>query len=385
MINLLVDLHCFDGKPEGITTYLQGIYQALISLAATSIRFYLCASDTAHIQKIFGIHDNVEYITIPKSGLFKRLISIYPRLIKQYNIDYAHFQYTVPFHCKCKRLVTIHDVFFEDFKAGYSWRYALPRHFLFKYAARHAEFVFTMCEYCRERIASHYGISQERIQLTPNAISEHFAEDVAESTLDIKSKYSIPGEYILYLSRKEPRKNHVGLVRSFVESRLWEKGISLALVGGVSLPIIEFDDYMEHLPTDIKKWIRCIDHVEYDELCSWYRQAKAFVFPSLAEGFGIPPLEAATCRLPVLCSNMTSMGEFTFFEENLINPQDEKRMAEKLADLVDVKDKSCLEKIAQTIKEKYSWKTSAKVLLDAIQKDYWQEKATKQVREFCGR
>ncbi len=379
MIRLLVDMHSLDGRPEGITTYLQGIYAALIPLAESKIHFYLCANDCQRLKELFGERENISYIPIAHSGLAKRLLWIYPRLIHQYHIDYAHFQYTIPFHCTCKRIVTIHDVFFEDFKAGYSWRYSWPRHLLFGYAARHAEFVFTMCDYSRQRIAKHYGIPKERIALTPNAVSNNFPTDVAASTLDVKQKYAIRSDYILYLSRKEPRKNHAGLVRAYVASRLWEENIHLALVGGTSLPVPELDTVLAELPRDIRNNIHCIDHVEYPELCAWYRMAKAFVFPSLAEGFGIPPLEAARCCIPTLCSNKTSMGEFDFFEDWLVDPTNDNVLANGLRECVHSSNPTRLKRIAQAVQERYSWEKSASVLLNSILEDC----ALQEENRFC--
>lgn len=385
MIRLLVDMHSFDGKPEGITTYLQGLYSAAIPLARSDVHFFLCAGDCENIKGIFGESKNVTYLSIPHSGLMRRILWTYPRLIRQYHIDYAHFQYTIPFRCACKRLVTIHDVFFEDFKDGYSWRYAMPRHLLFKYAARHGEFVFTMCDYSRQRISHHYGIPAERIGLTPNAVSAKLVEDVASSTLDVKRKYGIDGEYILFLSRKEPRKNHAGLIRAYQASRLWEENVHLALVGSLSLPVPGLDAALSQLPSQVRDKVHCIDSVDYPELCAWYRQARAFVFPSLAEGFGIPPLEAAMCCITTLCSNQTSMGEFDFFGDRLVDPTNEDALAQGLWKLVHANDAEQLEQIAGAVQKRYSWEKSAKIILEAIQKDYLQTKTLHTAYNFCGR
>ena len=261
----------------------------------------------------------------------------------------------------------------------------MPRHLLFKYAARHAEFVFTMCDYSRWRISHHYGIPSEHIDLTPNAVSKILTEDVASSKLDVKQKYGIDGEYILFLSRKEPRKNHAGLLRAYQASHLWEENVYLALVGGVSLPVPELEAALSQLPSQVRGKVRCVDSVEYPELCAWYRQAKAFAFPSLAEGFGIPPLEAAMCRIPTLCSNKTSMGEFDFFGDRLIDPTNENDLIQGLREIVHADDAERIERIARDVQERYTWKESATVLLEAIQKDYLQTKALQTAYNFCGR
>lgn len=370
MIRLLVDMHSFDWQPEGVTTYLKGLYSALIPLAKEDVQFFFAASDCDKLKSIFGEHANLQYIPIAKTRLLKRLLFIYPKLIRSLNIDYAHFQYTVPFWCNCKRIVTIHDVFFEDFKEGYSFKYAFPRHVLFRYAARHAELVCTMCDYSRGRIAVHYGVAAEKIIITPNAVSEHFANEVTQSSFDVKKQYGIDGKYILYLSRKEPRKNHLGLVKAYYQSRLWEQKVWLALVGGTSIPVPSLIAYINSLPGEARKHILLIEHVDHEELLGWYKHASAFVFPSLAEGFGIPPLEAAVCLIPVLCSNRTSMREFSFFGDRLIDPENITEFAEKLTNILQHNDKQLLTDTANNVLARYSWKKTAGDFLRIVSSHY---------------
>ncbi len=356
-IKLLIDMHYFDGAREGVTSYLAGLYRAMIKLDA-NINFYFCATDIDGLKDIFGEHSNIFYIKIPNTDYCRRMFMIYPELIDKLQIDFSHFQYSCPFRCKGKKIVTIHDIFFEDMKDGYPLKYRLPRHFLFRYAARHADLLLTVCDYSKQRIAAHYRVDGNRIIITPNAVSVTLADDVAKSHVDIPAKYGI-GKYILYLSRKEPRKNHLALVEAYELSKLWEKGYDLALVGKPSVAIPELESCLKKLPRTIREHIFMIDGVDYPELCGWYKSASLFVYSSIAEGFGIPPLEAAVCKIPVICSNLTSMADFSFFGKNHIDPNHRNLLAERMIDVLKNPELQNINQIAKIITNRYSWENTA--------------------------
>lgn len=363
-MNLLVDMHYFDGNAEGVTSYLKGLYSALIPMRK-GISFYFAAERIERLKAIFGEHPNVRYLHLPRSGYAKRMLFSLPRLIREYKIDVAHFQYSCPFFCRARRVVTIHDVFFEDMRGGYPMHYYYPRHYLFRHAARHAEILTTVCNYSRQRIAKHYNVNENEIVVTPNAVSPDFVSAVRANSFDVREKYGI-GKYILYLSRKEPRKNHIALVKAYCNAALWEKGLSLALIGGTSVPVPELDEYLGKLPGNIRNHIVMKEFVSFEELCGWYRHAELFVYCSLAEGFGIPPLEAAACGIPVICSNRTSMADFTFFKNNLIDPEDldglQKRICEELYEHAPEE----LQEIADKIAAHYNWNKTAELFYHAI-------------------
>lgn len=363
-MNLLVDMHYFDGNAEGVTSYLRGLYSALIPMGK-EISFYFAADHITMLKAIFGEHPNVKYLHLPHTGYSKRMLFNLPRLINEYKIDVAHFQYTCPLWCRAKRAVTIHDIFFEDMRAGYPIHYYYPRHFLFKHAARHAEILATVCNDSRNRIAEHYKVDRNNIIVTPNAVSFDFVSAVSASTFDVRTKYGI-GKYILYLSRKEPRKNHIALVKAYCNAKLWKKEISLALIGETSVPVPELDEYLGKLPEHVRNHIVRTEFVSWEELCGWYKYATLFVYCSLAEGFGIPPLEAAVCGIPVICSNRTSMADFTFFKDNLVDPEDLDGLQERICEELREHAPEELQKIANKINAHYNWNKTAELFYQAI-------------------
>lgn len=354
MLSVFVDCHVFDGIFQGSRSYIKGLYSSLIQMAP-DILFYLAAYDLDNLKKEFGIHDNVFYLKYKSRNKFYRLAIDIPFLIKKHRIDYAHFQYIRPLIKTCKEIVTIHDVLFLDYPEYFSLKYRIVYNFLFKFTAKTSDILLTVSNYSKERISLYYSINKENIFVTPNGIS-----------LVNGSSISFDNNFILYVSRIEPRKNHIALLRAFVETRLYEKGVDLVIAGKkvVNIPIM--DSYINSLPPTVKKHIIfCTpDDKELDEL---FNSCKFFVYPSLAEGFGIPPLEAALhCKL-VLCSSSSAMQEFSDLGFIMFDPKNELALKEKMLYCCNINLNNIdYDAIIQNIMSRYNWDISAKILLSKI-------------------
>lgn len=353
-MRLLVDCHCFDdGEVQGINTYIRELYKALIPIAP-DITFVFAAQDTDKIKKLFGTHRNVEYARLGRHNKYYRLALEFPRIIKDYKIDWAHFQYTSPLVKNCKTIVTLHDILFEDYTGEFPLSYRVSKHILFKSSALRADMLLTVSDYSKGRIAKHYGIPESSIHVTYNGVSPDFA---TMDRLSVKRhRESEFGKYILYVSRLEPRKNQQALIRAYRNTRLHEKGYELVLIGVRSLACEELDRELQACDAETRSHIHFLQGIPYRELQEWYAGASLFVYPSKAEGFGIPPLEAAACGVPVICNNQTAMKDFTFFGDRHITAEDqellEKMMVETLAKTPDAAE---LDKTRRDIYAKYSW------------------------------
>lgn len=356
-MRLLVDAHCFDyTTSEGINTYLKGLYSELPRIAP-DVDFYFAARDIGKLQSIFGSAVNVHYIELTAASKAKRLLTEMPSIIQRYGIDYAHFQYTAPLIKNCKTIVTLHDVLFKDYPQMFPLSYRLSKDVLFNVSARRADLLLTVSDYSRDRIVEHYGISREKIFVTPNAVSEDFFHiDKAQAKTFVKEKGV--DNYILYVSRIEPRKNQVALLRAYYELGLAMKGYDLVFIGRKTLPVPDFDELLASLPETEKQHIHIFNQVRYKELRLWYGAASLFVYPALAEGFGIPPIEAGAAGVPCICSNRTAMADFTFFENNLMDVTDSKALKSAItANLLSPAVNT--DKVRSAIHSKYNWKSIA--------------------------
>lgn len=357
-MKLLIDAHVFDGKYQGTRTYLQGIYSCMTK--HTDIDFYFAAYNIENLKNIFGVSNNIHYIKLSSSNKIKRLCIEFPKIIKQYKIDYAHFQYITPIIKNCKEIITIHDILFLDFPQYFPLSYRIKNSLLFRYAAYRADLLLTVSNYSKDTIIQHFNISNKEIYITPNAV---LFPNKEYDLPDIKRKYNID-KYILSVSRIEPRKNHQLLLRAYVELDLYKKNIKLVLVGAKDLKNKIFNDYYNSLSDEIKKSILIIQ-VTNSELIALYKNASLFVFPSFAEGFGIPPIEAISYGCQTLCSNQTAMKEFDFLNENFFSPYDIEDLKNKIIKNLNINN---TKEQVQSINKKYNWEKVSdlfyKILID---------------------
>lgn len=353
-MNILIDAHIFDDKYQGTRTYIKGLYSALIPIAK-DWNFFFVANDVDNLKQEFGTHSNVHYVAYNSTNKYYRLLIDLPKIIKDNKIDFAHYQYITPFFSTCKTIVTTHDILFKEkrFKKYFPLKYRLINGFLFQFSAKKADILLTVSEYSKEKISEYYKLPASNIYVTPNAVSDDF---VCDNKGSVKEKYNIE-KYILYVSRIEPRKNHLALLQAYVDLKLWEKGCKLVFIGVEDIISEELIAYKEKYGSILIDNVLWLEGIAYNELKCFYQDCELFVFPSFAEGFGIPPLEAISMDKKVLCSNATAMQDFNFPEALSFAPDNidelKMKMNKVLADNIDM---SALKK---ELVKRYDWNNIA--------------------------
>lgn len=358
-VKILVDCHVFDGKPQGTTTYLKGLYLELIKDG--SIDFYFAALDINNIKNIFGIQSNIYYVQLKSNNKLKRLLIEYPLIIKKNKIDFAHFQYVVPPIKLCKYINTIHDVLFLDYPEYFPLTYKIKNRILFQFSSWISDFNLTVSKYSQKQISKHFKV--KNVYITPNAVANQFFErfDKNKVEIDVYKKFGLQN-YLLFVSRREPRKNHLTLLKTFVEYKHFEK-FQLVFIGSLDIIDVDYEQYYSSLDNSIKQKIVVIEKINDQELLSITRAARVSIYPSFAEGFGIPPLESLACGIPTICSNTTAMSDFSFIQDYLFNPKSTKDLNKKLIKAIESKAECSVIEEMKTI---YSWKKSALVLQKLI-------------------
>jgi alpha-1,3-rhamnosyl/mannosyltransferase len=217
-------------------------------------------------------------------------------------------------------------------------------------ALRAARRVLVISEATRRDLQKYFGVAPAKMVVTPLAADPAFAPASAEQVAAVRAKFSLPAEYVLYLGSNKPHKNLATLLRAV------EKITTPLVVAGaydVRYPIAPHNG----------KTILLRDVSEAD-LPALYSGATVFVFPSLYEGFGLPPLEAMACGAPVICSNTSSLPEVVGDAALLVNPH----AANEIADAIErvltnpaLRDELRAKGLAHA--QKFSWERTARETL----------------------
>lgn len=314
-----VDFHTFDGIFQGSRSHILGIFREAILLAPEiDFFFFLERPDSLKADcPEFGAH-NVYLITMPhRSGLIRLGIQL-PLLQLRYKLDLLHTQYRLPLiifgPCAC----TIHDVLFESHPEYFPKLFSLQSRLTFRLAARLASLLFTVSAYSRSEISERYGIDSRRICILYNGVdrTRFFPGRQGAEMLEPFGLKS--GGYLLTVGRLEPRKNHVRLIEAY--SLLKDNALPLVCVGQRDFGFAAALDAAKRFGVEDRVFF--LEHVGNDVLPALMRNAKIFIFPAIAEGFGMPVAEAMGSGVPVVTSFTTSLPEIAGSAAVLIDPLD---------------------------------------------------------------
>lgn len=232
----------------------------------------------------------------------------WPALLAAHHLDLMHFpHWNIPLAYRGRFVVTIHDLIMYHFPRPEAttlgplkyWVKDRIARYVTKQVAKRAQHILTTSEFTKRDIIQTFGVSNQAITVTYQAPTTFPAPS--------PSAVTITAPYVLYVGSAYPHKNLETLVRAWREVDSQTNGqFRLVLVGAAS----QFYDRLEKLmaTAQIPHIIR-IGHQSDAELAAWYQGAAAYVFPSLYEGFGLPPLEAMQCGVPVAASDASCLPE----------------------------------------------------------------------------
>lgn len=351
-----VDCHVFDKGFQGTRTYIQGLYLELIK--DKSKVFYFAAADIENLRAVFGDHENIVFIKYSSKNPIFRLLFEIPIIIKKHKVHFAHFQYRVAPIKLCKYIVTTHDVLFEDFPEYFPKLNRIQSFITYKFSAKISDVVFTVSEYSKKQITKHLKVSD--VTVMPNGIDSIFYEEYSKKEIqeEVFKQYGI-SDYLIFISRWEPRKNHHLVLESFVDLKLYENH-SLVFIGDDTFKNNKYEKIYNLLEDKIKQKIIILKKLEFAKMIVLLRGASVSIYPSVAEGFGIPPLESIAAKIPTISSNATAMSDFDFMGYYFFNPYNKQDFQEKLLMVINKKDKQ-IDKKVEIIKQRYNWKLSAKI------------------------
>jgi glycosyltransferase involved in cell wall biosynthesis len=256
-----------------------------------------------------------------------------PLALARAKVDLFHApHYVVSPLTRCPYVVTIHDCIHLRFPQYLPSRAA---HFyartMMTMAARRAERILTVSQASKDDILHYLGVPADKVEVIYNALDERLAAPpTPDEIARVRERYQLTSPFILYAGNIKPHKNVDRLIEAF--SILRRRGVD-----GVKLLII--GDEISKYPNlrrlvhrfQLHQHVRFLGFVPDAMLAVLYRLAGVFVFPSLYEGFGLPPLEAMAAGAPVITSNVSSLPEVVGDAAILIDPMDAGAIADAMA------------------------------------------------------
>jgi glycosyltransferase involved in cell wall biosynthesis len=366
---------------SGSATYARNLAGQL-PLAAPDMRFYLfvrnvpggvrrvetrvLSSPLRHLNSGKGVGARIdklawETISLPLASLLRRQALIHS------------LYFAAPLLAAAPVVVTVHDLIPLVVPGYRRSRQSAYYSRLMAGAVKRAAAIITVSHYAKADIVRELGVPPCRVHVTYEAADERFrpaTDDRAAHAMRLK--YRLPERFLLYLGGAERRKNLETLLRAWsrVRDKMHDLSSSLVIVAGLPEPDTLYPD-LRALAQELNvgDTVRFVPRVDEEDKPDVYRSALAFCFPSRYEGFGLPPLEAMACGVPVIASKATSLAEVVQDGGRLLDPDDIDGWAESMLELVE------LENERRELRERglrraatFSWRRTAEETVDVYRR-----------------
>jgi glycosyltransferase involved in cell wall biosynthesis len=312
----------------GIGTYIRNLLRHLARMDDQTDYVVLCRpEDRVHLSTL---GENFRAVPEPASNYSVAEQVRVPLALKREQVTLFHApHYVLPPLVRCRSVVTIHDCIHLMFPQY------LPNRFAFGYArasialaAKRATRVLTVSESSKRDILRFVDTEPEKIDVIYNAYDEQFAIDPAEEdVVRVRERFQLQDEFVLYAGNVKPHKNLERLIDAFqIVRRRGLDHLKLVMIGD---EISKYTALRRAVHRhQLHKYVRFLGYLPEETLAVMYRLAGVFVFPSLYEGFGLPPLEAMASGTPVVTSNVSSLPEVAGDAAVLVDPYDPPAIAD---------------------------------------------------------
>jgi glycosyltransferase involved in cell wall biosynthesis len=312
----------------GIGTYIRNLLRQLARLDRQTDYVLFCRQ--ADAQTIASLGENFRSVTEEAANYSIAEQVRIPFALWRERVNLFHApHYILPPLVPCKSVVTIHDCIHLMFPQYLPSRFALAyAKTSMAMAARRSTHVMTVSESSKRDIMRFFHTDPDKISVIPNAYDERIGvEPGEEDVIRVRERYQLHDEFVLYAGNVKPHKNLERLIDAFDLVR--KRGLDhlkLVLIGDDISKYAALRRAVHHY--QLHKYVRFLGYLPEETLAVMYRLAGVFVFPSLYEGFGLPPLEAMASGTPVVTSNVSSLPEVAGDAAVLVDPYDPHAIAD---------------------------------------------------------
>jgi glycosyltransferase involved in cell wall biosynthesis len=363
-MKIVLDFRIFGPQRGGLGRYNEKLLINLVSLDLVNEYVVLFYDDQAKIS----LPKNFQ-IKIVRYRWYSLAEQIFlPFILYRLKPDLVHFpHFNVPILYRGKYIITIHDLIMSHFpsiRTSTLGRVAfiikrLAYNFTIKNAIQKAEKIIAVSEFTKQDIIKYFKLSRDKAK----AISVIY-EGVSASSMGQSGAESLPDKFFLYVGVAYPHKNLEFLVDSFAEFIKVYPNYYLVLVGSRNYFYNQLENYIKLNYAEIQAKIIYKGFVPDSELGAYFAKAQAFVFPSLYEGFGLPPLEAMHLGTAVLSSRSSCLPEILQGAAFFFDPENKQDLVNKLEIIIkNTELKNKLVSSGQDLVKKYSWDEMARQIM----------------------
>lgn len=358
----------------GIGTY---IWNLVRNLSVVDDRHeFLLAGSTRHFHELGPLGPNFRPVYLGgTSGSWRENLYL-PIALRKQKPDVVHIpHHECPFMLPGKLVVTVHDCVHVKFPPEDLSRFRrFQLYWRTKRAVENASQILAVSHSTRDDLVNIFDLDAKRISVIHNALDERFAPVSApQDTKVVLERYQLHEPFVLYSGRIRPHKNIHRLIEAFavLKNELAEdptyKNLKLIVIGDE----LSHHQYLRRtvVRSGVQQDVRFFGFVPYSILQVFYQSAALFAFPSLYEGFGLPPLEAMASRTPVLASNTSSLPEVLGDAALLVNPENVFEIARGMKSIL--LEKAVRERlIARGLKHisRFSWESAARQVIEAYER-----------------
>ena len=252
-------------------------------------------------------------------------------------------------------IITIHDVAFREFPSAYSALQYVYLNRSTEYAVRHAWKIIVPSQAVAEDLERHYGCSPDKIVKIPHGFRPYLLTISDKREKEILQQFHLNPKdpYLFFVGRLETKKNMGRLIQAFAQFHKKNPTWRLILGGGEGVGFRPLLKALER--EDVLKDVLMPGYLEEDEKQVLLKHARIFAFPSLAEGFGFPILEASTYGIPILASDIPALRDFSELVDVFVNPEEIDSIAKGIKMLAEQRPFRLNKSVS-----KYSWKKAAR-------------------------
>jgi len=359
----------------GVGTYIRNVVRTLGRLDRETT--YLLVGSPAKVKEIGALPPNFHAVPLAEPERSLRSFREFRTVVKRLDCDLVHIPnlFSVPRGLSCPYVMTVHDILEHLSRAREQTGFWRSVHFqLTKRVLHGAARIFAVSNFTKLEMEKLFNIPPGRIEVVYNAIDERLLRGhagPADRQL-IVERYQVTYPFLLYAGRISPHKNVVRMIEAF--SALKAELEKDQLFPDLKLIIIG-DDLSGNpdlrrtvVRSGVQNDVRFLGFVPIEVLRIFYDAAKIFVFPSLYEGFGLPPLEAMAHGTPVVTSNVSSLPEVVGNAAVLVHPENIFEIMRALHRvLLDQPLREKMKERSYRQAAKFSWEKSVRRIIDVYQ------------------